>query len=163
MERIFSNVETRLNARCSELGLKQQEVCQITGLSTTAMSQYCTGKRIPDTTSLYKLASTLKVSMEWILTGADSTNEDSPDFEAIKAEQGLLCDGSPLDENEADLIAMYRLLPTLQQEELFDLTYFKYQRYVEQKRESIFWTYREDQTAQKNGPADGPETRSGTA
>ena len=35
--------------------------------------------------------------------------------------QGLTCDGSPLEDEEADLIAMYRLLPEEQQEDIFDL------------------------------------------
>lgn len=74
-----------------------------------------------------------------------------------------MCDGSPLTEDEADLVAMYRLLPDEQQEDTFDLVHMKYLKYVERKRESIFWTYREDRAAQKSGPADGPDVHSGTA
>lgn len=157
----FSNVGDRLNARFSELGLKQLEVCQITGLSTTAMSQYCTGKRIPDTASLYKLASSLKVSMEWILTGEDLTKEDSTDLRTLKEQQGLLCDGSPLSEDEADLVAMYRLLPSHEREDLFDLVYFKYRKHVEKKAESIYWTYFDGD--KKSGSPGGADAREGTA
>lgn len=157
----FSNVGDRLNARFSELGLKQLEVCQITGLSTTAVSQYCTGKRIPDTASLYKLASSLKVSMEWILTGEDLTKEDSTDLRTLKEQQGLLCDGSPLSEDEADLVAMYRLLPSHEREDLFDLVYFKYRKHVEKKAESIYWTYFDGD--KKSGPSEDADAQAGTA
>ena len=119
--------------------MEQVDVCSKAGLSTTALSQYCTEKRVSNTVSLYKIATAIGVSMEWVLTGEDSTSEDSPpappDLDNIKREQGLACDGLPLDDAEGDLVAMYRLLPSLQQEELFDLTYFKYNRYVEQKKQ----------------------------
>ena len=54
----------------------------------------------------------------------------------------------------ADLVAMYRLLPDHQQEDAFDLVYFKYKKHVEQKMESIYWTYTEDRKGSKGGPAE---------
>lgn len=99
--------------------------------------------------------------MEWILTGEDATNEKSrpapPDLEAVKQEQGLVCDGSPLTDAETDLVAMFRLLPSYEQEDLFDLVYFKYKKHVEQKKESIYWTYFDENI--KSGPAEGDDAQ----
>lgn len=85
--------------------------------------------------------------------------ETTVDLDAIKKELGLTCDGLPLSEDEVDLVAMYRLLPEDQREDVFDLVHLKYQKHVERKKGSIFWTF----TGDKNGgPAQG-ETPNGTA
>lgn len=167
MDATFTDVGSRISKRIRELGLKQLDVCNKSGLSTTALSQYCTGKRIPDTLSLYKLSIILGVSMEWILTGDNLTSEKQPaeplGLDEIKAAQGLTCDGLPLAEDEVDLVAIYRLLPPSHREELFDLAYFKYKRVVEQKKESIYSTYFDESDDGKSGPAEGRKTRDGTA
>lgn len=167
MDATFTDVGSRISKRIRELGLKQLDVCNKSGLSTTALSQYCTGKRIPDTLSLYKLSIILGVSMEWILTGDNLTSEKQPaeplGLDEIKAAQGLTCDGLPLSEDEVDLVAMYRLLPPSHREEIFDLVYFKYKRHVEEKKESIYSTYFGGSEDEKSGPAGSRESRDGTA
>ncbi|MGN8967307.1 helix-turn-helix domain-containing protein [Intestinimonas sp. HCP28S3_D6] len=167
MDTTFTDVGLRISKRIRELGLKQLDVCNKSGLSTTALSQYCTGKRIPDTLSLYKLSIILGVSMEWVLTGDNLTSEkQAPEplgLDEIKAAQGLTCDGLPLSEDEVDLVAMYRLLPPSHREELFDLAYFKYKRVVEQKKESIYSTYFDGSEDEKSSPAGSREARDGTA
>lgn len=164
MEITFSDVGGRITKRIRGLGLKQLDICNRTGLSTTALSQYCTGKRVPDTVSLYKLSTTLGVSMEWILTGEDLTPENVVplDLEAVKQEQGLICDGSPLSSLETDLVAMFRLLPSLEREDVFDIVHLKYKRHVEKKRGSIYSTYF-DESSEKSGPAEDHEAHDETA
>ena len=166
MDTTFTDVGLRISKRIRELGLKQLDVCNKSGLSTTALSQYCTGKRIPDTLSLYKLSIILGVSMEWVLTGDNLTSEkQAPEplgLDEIKAAQGLTCDGLPLSEDEVDLVAMYRLLPPSHREEIFDLVYFKYKRHVEEKKESIYSTYFDGSEDEKSGPAGSREARDGT-
>ena len=167
MDTTFTDVGLRISKRIRELGLKQLDVCNKSGLSTTALSQYCTGKRIPDTLSLYKLSIILGVSMEWVLTGDNLTSEkQAPEplgLDEIKAAQGLTCDGLPLSEDEVDLVSMYRLLPPSHREEIFDLVYFKYKRHVEEKKESIYSTYFDGSEDEKSGPAGSREARDGTA
>lgn len=72
-----------------------------------------------------------------------------------------MCDGSPLSEDEADLVAMYRLLPSHEREDLFDLVYFKYRKHVEKKAESIYWTYFDGD--KKSGPREDADAQAGTA
>lgn len=64
-------VGERILQQLRQQELTQADLCRITGLSTTAVSQYCTGKRIPDTASLYTLARALGTTMEWLLAGAE--------------------------------------------------------------------------------------------
>lgn len=158
MNTMFTDVGHRILTQSKACGLSQVDIHNKSGLSTTAISNYCTEKRLPDTTALYKIASILGVSMEWILTGEDTTNADSEsapfDLTAIKEEQGLSCDGSPLEDEEADLVAMYRLLPDYRKEDVFDIVYTMYQKHVERKKDSIYWTYKEDRLKQKGTTAD---------
>ena len=58
---------------------------------------------------------------------------------------------------------MFRLLPSHEQEDVFDLVYFKYKKYVEKKMESIYWTYAEGSGDEKSGPYQGLDARDGTA
>ncbi len=105
----------------------------------------------------------LQISLDYLVFGRScsetSTDGDTLDLEAVKQEQGLLCDGSPLSSLETDLVAMFRLLPEEEREDVFDIVHLKYKRRVERKRESIYWTYAEDES----GPAEDHETRDGTA
>ena len=80
-------------------------------------------------------------------------------LETIKEQQGLICDGSPLNDDETDLIAMYRLLPDYVQEDIFDLIYMQYKKHVEKKRVSIYSTY----TKGKSGSGMDDEAHGGTA
>lgn len=164
----FTNVEARLVSRIKELGLKQSDICQETGLSTTAVSNYCTGKRLPDTLSLYKIAMVLKVPMEWILTGKNSTNEESEqerlqNLNLLKYKEILSCDGSPLEDEEADIIAMYRLLPDPKQEDVFDIVLSMYKRHVEKKKESIYSAYTKSSSERAGAPVEDGSSQGGIA
>lgn len=156
----FAYVGVRIISRLKELGLKQADLCREAGLSTTAISQYCTGKRVPDTTALLKIASVLKTSMEWILTGKNSTFENATSENSTSSR--LLCDGVPLSQMEADMVAMFRLLPEVARKEVFDLVHFKYTRLEDGEKESIYSTYF-DGSDEQSGPVAGRRAQGGTA
>ena len=156
MECDFSGIGRRINERLKEMGLKQTDLCRVTGLSTTAISQYCTEKRIPDTTSLFNISNVLNTSMEWMLIGDHSTNEDSTNEDSK-------CDGIPLSTDENDLIAMYRLLGHREREDVFDYVNMKYEK-VTGEKESIYSTYFEEKKKQtKSGPIKDNESHTETA
>lgn len=103
----------------------------------------------PRLDKLVSVAEYLHVSLDYLVFGRNS--ENSPNGEhlnlaAFKKEQSLLCDGNPLSSLETDLVAMFRLLPSTQQEEVFDFVYFKYKKNVEKEKESIYWTYFSENT-----------------
>ena len=53
------------------------------------------------------------------------------------------------------MIAMFRLLPSYEREDLFDLVYFKYKKHVEKKMESIYWTYAAEKSKPTSASGDG--------
>lgn len=130
------------------------------GLANASIRRWET--QSPRLDSVVSVANYLQVSVDYLALGrCDKTTEDAMglDLEDIKRKEGLLCDGSPLTSLETDLIAMFRLLPEEEREDIFDIVHLKYKRRIERKKESIYWTYFEDES----GPAEDREARDGTA
>lgn len=157
---MFSTLLKELRAK---RGLTQGQLAKAVGVSPGNVGDWETGKSKPGYNALASLARIFEVSADYLLEIEHIPEKASISLTEYKTEQGLACDGSPLTEDEADIVAMYRLLPSLHQEELFDLTYFKYKRYVERKKESIYWTYHDGNGDEKSGPAEGREACDGTA
>ena len=161
---MFSDILRDLRAKKH---LSQKQLAEIVGVSPGNVSDWESGKTKPGYAALAALSRCFEVSADYLL---ELTPEKTGDMEAefrrldeIKREQGLTCDGLPLDDAEVDLVAMFRLLPSLEKEDVFDIVYLKYKRLVERKRESIFWTYSDESRDEKCGPAEDLEARDGTA
>lgn len=154
----------RIRERRKEKKLTLKDIFEQENIKTGNLSELENDKYLPSVQTLIALGRVLDCSIDWILTGEEhhSGQDKSLNIETLKSEQGLMCDGSPLVDVEADLVAMYRLLPSCEQEEAFDFVYFKYQRFVEQKKGSIFSAYAGTERTQKSG-SDGDETHCGTA
>lgn len=152
----------RIRTRRKELNLTMKAIFDQENIKTGNLSELENDKYLPSVQTLIALSRVLECSIDWILTGKEYVPPDPEvlNIENLKTEQGLLCDGSPLNNVEADLVAMYRLLPSYVQEDTFDQVFCLYRKYVERKRESIYWTYGEDE---KGGPAEGREAQGGTA
>lgn len=76
METKFTGIGDRIISRLALLNQKQSDLSRATGISPNAISQYVTGKRIPDTSSLFSISSALKTTMEWLLTGTEDTSNE---------------------------------------------------------------------------------------
>lgn len=152
----------RIRTRRKELNLTMKTIFDRENIKTGNLSELENDKYLPSVQTLIALSRVLECSIDWMLTGKEYIPPDPEvlNIENLKAEQGLLCDGSPLNNAEADLVAMYRLLPSHVQEDTFDQVFCLYRKYVERKRESIYWTYGEDE---KGGPPEGREAHGGTA
>ena len=152
----------RIRTRRKELNLTMKAIFDQENIKTGNLSELENDKYLPSVQTLIALSRVLECSIDWILTGKEYVPPDPEvlNIENLKTEQGLLCDGSPLNNVEADLVAMYRLLPSHVQEDTFDQVFCLYRKYVERKKESIYWTYAEDE---KGGPAEGREAQGGTA
>lgn len=70
----------RIKEKQTEKNYKQKDLIEKTGISKGAISNYCSGARIPETESILKISFALDTSMEWLLTGK-STNENFTDEE----------------------------------------------------------------------------------
>lgn len=108
----------------------------------------------PNIESVRRVAQKLGTSIDYLVTGS-SSNTNDPRFE-------VYCDGVPLTENEADLVAMYRLLDAPDRKTVFDIAKLKYQQKTGEEI-SIYSTYFDENETQKSGTGDDDNTASGTA
>ena len=161
MSSLIERIEHVIKARGTNFKRVEREC----GLGNGTIKRW--GEQSPRLDKLALVSEHLQVSLDYLVFGRScsetSTDGDALDLEAAKREQGLVCDGSPLDDMEADLIAMFRLLPEEEREDVFDIIHLKYKRRVEKKRESIYWTYFDGSGDEESGPAGGREARDGTA
>lgn len=95
----------------------------------------------PNIESVRKVAQKLNVTIDYLVTGS-SPNTNISRFE-------VYCDGNPLTEAEADLVAMYRLIDPKGQEDIFDFITMKYEK-ATGKRGSIYSTYLDENVEEKN-------------
>ena len=135
----------------SEKNLTQGQLAKEVGVSPGNVGDWETGKSKPGYNALASLARIFEVSADYLLEIEPSPAKASDDLFAHQKTAGLICDGSPLEGEEADLIAMYRLV------------HLKYRKHVERKKESIYWTYHNGSSATKSGPAEDAEAQGGTA
>lgn len=143
-------------------GMTQVQLAKATGVSPGNVGDWETGKSKPGYNALAALSRIFEVSADYLLELETPHAETSEDRLAnYKEAQGLTCDGSPLVEEEADLVAMYRCLPDHVQEDLFDQVHCLYQKYSERKRASIYWTYAADRN--ERGASEKDDAQGGTA
>lgn len=161
MSSLIERIEHVIKARGTNFKRVEREC----GLGNGTIKRW--GEQSPRLDKLALVSEHLQVSLDYLVFGRSCSETsmagDDLDLEATKREQGLICDGSPLDNIEADLIAMFRLLPEEEREDIFDIVHLKYKRRVERKRESIYWTYFDESRDEQSGPAEGREARDGTA
>lgn len=144
----------------SKSGISQGQLAKSVGVSPGNVSDWEVGKTKPGYVALAALARFFGVSADYLLELDEAPVKTGVDLERVKLEQGLSCDGSPLEAEEADLIAMFRLLPSYEREDLFELVYFKYKKHVEKKMESIYWTYAAEREEAKPTSAPGDDSQS---
>lgn len=144
----------------SKSGISQGQLAKSVGVSPGNVSDWEVGKTKPGYVALAALARFFGVSADYLLELDEAPVKTGVDLERVKLEQGLSCDGSPLETEEADLIAMFRLLPSYEREDLFDLVYFKYKKHVEKKMESIYWTYADERGKARPTSAPGDDSQS---
>lgn len=146
---LLERVQELLKAK--GLSIKQAE--RESGLSNATIRKW--GTQNPSLDSIIKLADYLHVSIDYLAKGEEQ--HTVPRFE-------VYCDGIPLTESEADLIAMFRLLPEEHRKEIFELVHFKYSRIIaEGEKESIYSTYSDTKRQEGSGTDDDGKPCIGTA
>lgn len=150
--------ELRIQKKVSQI-----ELAQAIGVSNGNVGDWERGRSKPGYVALSALAQFFEVSADYLLELDPSHKKSRIDLTSYKASHGLSCDGSPLEEEEADLVAMYRLLPSLEQEDIFDIVHLKYKKHVEKKAESIYWTYKADKLKQEGTAASDGGSQDGIA
>lgn len=140
----------RVHELIKEQGLNVKQLERECGLANATIRRWET--QTPNIESVRKVAHRLNVTIDYLVNGGSPNAPGAPS-----------CDGVPLSSMEADLVAMFRLLPEEAKKEIFDLTHFKYTRLGDGEKESIFWTYFDGSDDEKSGPAESREARDGTA
>lgn len=79
----------RLKYALRKKGITQRELSNRINISPVTISRYMSGEREPGTWELYRVANSLDVSMEWLLTGENPPNESSWKHRADIAEAKL--------------------------------------------------------------------------
>lgn len=157
---MFAEILKELRAKA---GLSQGQLAKSIGVSPGNVSDWEVGKTKPGYVALSSLARFFEVSSDYLLELDVPPVKTGVDLNRYKVDQGLSCDGSPLEEDEADLIAMFRLLPSYEREDLFDLVYFKYKKHVEKKKESIYSLYTKGTSGTAGGLEEDDNTQGGIA
>ena len=160
----MSELVDRLEVEVKKKGLTFNRIERECGLGNGTIKRW--NDQSPRLDKLAIVAQYVGVSLDYLVFGAlqtEDTPNGEPDLAQIAEEQGLLCDGSPLSSLETDLVAMFRLLPSLEKEDTFDIVHLKYKRHIEKKKESIYWTYHGGSGDAKSGPAEDLDARDGTA
>lgn len=146
----MDTIGKRIRALRKEHHLTMKELHELTGLSTGNISDMEHDRYMPSVASLIPLSKALNCSVDWILTGNDNVQKS----ESLLSESNIR-----LSESERDMLQMFRALDEGQKEELFELIHFKYKRYVEEKRGSIYSTYAEGK--KMNGGTEAGERHDG--
>ncbi len=107
----MSLIGQRIKSRRKDLKLTQNDIKELTGISSGNMSEIENGNRLPAANTLVQLANTLQCSIDWLLTGK------SP-----KSEKAVISD---LGEMETVLIASFRLLNKDDKEETLEIVQMK--------------------------------------
>lgn len=77
MELNMITIGERIRSRRKELGLKQTDIKQSVGISSGNLSEIENGNRTPSMDTLYRLSQILKCSIDWIVTGNSSSEENT--------------------------------------------------------------------------------------
>lgn len=137
-------------------GMTQGQLAKAVGVSPGNVGDWETGKSKPGYSALAALARFFEVSADYLL---ELESENASDR---KPNVMLSCDGVPLTESEADLIAMYRLVPDADKQTIFDIAKLKYEQSTGEKV-SIYSTYSDVKERQKSGSDRDDKPASGTA
>lgn len=68
----------RIEIRMAELGMSKEEFYEMSGISSASYSQWNTGAHKPTKKKLADAAKTLKVSLEYLLTGEEDEKKPAP-------------------------------------------------------------------------------------
>lgn len=72
----MSNLSDRLKTLRTEKGIKQKDVANILGITTSAYGFYEQGKRTPTIEVLLSLSQYYKVSLDWLISGSDDFGDN---------------------------------------------------------------------------------------
>lgn len=124
-----STIGTRIKQRRTDLGLKQLQIKELTGISSGNLSDIENNNKLPSSRALISLSNALDCSIDWILTGESRSNN-------------LL-----LNERESKLLLDFRQLDRDEQDEILGLLVLKINKLNRLKRDKMSSNYGNDKLA----------------
>lgn len=115
----MDSIGKRIKERRKELGLTQTDIYEQCEITSGALSKIENGARVPSVLSFYALSQVLKCSVDWLITGKSSNEQD---IQICSLEEELLSIFRKLDEND--------------QEEIIDILQVKLSRAKRKKDQS---------------------------
>lgn len=141
----------RVQKLLEEKGITIKQAERESGLSNATIRKWATQN--PSLDSIVKLAKYLQVSVDYLACG-----EEAPPSSRFE----VYCDGIPLSECEADLVAMFRLIGEKEREISFDFIAGLYEKATGEKG-STYSTYSDTNEPQKSGSDRDDKSATGTA
>ena len=117
-----------------EKNVTQIQLAEAIGVSAGNVGDWENGKSRPSYSALIALSQFFQVSADTLLE--IDTQESRPGaqtLQSVKRQQGLSCEASPLQEREADLVAMMRMMDERDWADILDLVSAKYARACKEK------------------------------
>lgn len=105
-----SRIKQGLNMR----GLKQSDLCAITKIPKSAMSQYISGSFEPKQDRIYLIAKALDVNEAWLMGFNVSSVRDKDPFANFNLQ--MMAEPAKLTESEQALLDLFRQVPEDQQQ-----------------------------------------------
>lgn len=124
-----STIGTRIKQRRTDLGLKQLQIKELTGISSGNLSDIENNNKLPSSRALISLSNALDCSIDWILTGESRSNNRL------------------LNERESKLLLDFRQLDRDEQDEILGLLALKINKLNRLKRDKMSSNYGNDKLA----------------
>lgn len=157
---MFSDILKNLR---NEKRISQPQLAKAVGVSPGNVSDWETGRSKPGYVALIALSRFFEVSVDYLLELDGPPVKTGITPSAYTSRQGITCDGVPLSQMEADMVAMFRILGDRDRETAFDFVTMLYEKASGEKG-SVYSTYIDDENERKkSGPLEGREARDGTA
>ena len=74
------NFNLRLTEKMKEKNITQADLCRLTGLSTSMVSYYCAGRRVPSMPTVIKIAKALNTTVEYLANGTSMYDNQSDTY-----------------------------------------------------------------------------------
>ncbi|WP_312047790.1 helix-turn-helix domain-containing protein [Anaerotignum sp.] len=135
----------------AEKGLTQSQLAKEVGVSPGNIGDWEIGRSKPGYIALAALSQYFGVSSDYLLGLTSKPNHERMD--------APICDGEPLTEAESDLVAMFRLLDSKDQENAFDFVTLLYGKTTGEKG-SVYSTYSNTKKQQESNTVEDEKSGS---
>jgi len=108
MKNEITGFNLRLIEKMQEQNITKADLCRITGLTTSMISYYCAGKRLPALSAAIKIAKAINTTVEYLAHGTSTANV--PSYSVAENKISYSSKKSQLKPDEQSLDSLFDLL-----------------------------------------------------